>query len=470
MDYSNSDYIPLMDGNTVIWKEFKFLRHSSDLAMYSEIVEETKSLMNQFPHMKKILESDIGHITSLLETVTIHHRQTRSLNILGTALKVVAGTPDFADFEALKFRQQEINESINRQAVINTRVQEKINNITESINIIMKSAKEKQIETGHLYENLLARNRMVISELEMLMLSITLAKIQIINPAMLDSEDLNQILKEHSTSITIADLMEVSSVTVLLDYKFIHFIIKYPDPSIVCKKVTLFPVQRNGTILHFAGYNNVADCEDKIVPIGNCTATLTATFCKELPFTTCAQQLHSGGIAQCNTRPSHLVPLEVVDDGIIIINDDTATVKIGNETDKLIHGTFLLTFADEVHINGSQFRNTKNIIRRHPGSAASTMLNITGHQEILSLPYLQRLNFDNLHYINNVEKKLMVWPTAFSVLTIIALVIGFLIRKRYQNSNKKKQISSLKIVLDTLRKTEDGLQSSKGGVNTSGQA
>ena len=133
----------------------------------------------------------------------------------------------------------------------------------------MKFTKYKQIETGHLYETLLARNRIVISELEMIMLSITLAKIQIINPALLDSKDLNYILNEHSPSITIADLMEVAFINVLLDYKFVHFIIKYPDPTLVCKKIILHPVQHNDTILHFGRDNNVADCGNKIVPIGN---------------------------------------------------------------------------------------------------------------------------------------------------------------------------------------------------------
>ena len=73
--------------------------------MYSEIAEETNSLMKHFPqsNMRQILESDLGHIRSLLEIVNIHHRQARSINILETALKVVARPPDFDDFEQLKF-------------------------------------------------------------------------------------------------------------------------------------------------------------------------------------------------------------------------------------------------------------------------------------------------------------------------------------------------------------------------------
>ncbi len=46
--------------------------------------------MNHFQQskMKTILESDIGHIETPLETVNIHHRHAISINILGTALKI----------------------------------------------------------------------------------------------------------------------------------------------------------------------------------------------------------------------------------------------------------------------------------------------------------------------------------------------------------------------------------------------
>lgn len=49
-----------------------------------------------------------------------HHIQV-FICILGTALKIVAGTPDFEDFEKLKFNQQRLIESIDRQTIINTR-------------------------------------------------------------------------------------------------------------------------------------------------------------------------------------------------------------------------------------------------------------------------------------------------------------------------------------------------------------
>lgn len=126
------------------------------------------------------------------------------------------------------------------------------------------------------------------------MLSVTLAKIGIINPVLLDSEDVKEILQISSTNTTVTDLLEVSFIKVLLDNEMLYFIIKYPKPRLVCKKIILHPVQHNGTILHLAENNNVANCGNRIMAIGNCSITLTSSFCQQSSQPTCAQQLHAG--------------------------------------------------------------------------------------------------------------------------------------------------------------------------------
>ncbi|XP_032583272.1 uncharacterized protein LOC6619341 [Drosophila sechellia] len=70
------------------------------------------------------------------------------LDFLGSILKVVAGTPDAGDLE--KSRVLEAN---NRQIEINTKIQSQINKLTATANLILKTAKESQIDTVHLYEN-----------------------------------------------------------------------------------------------------------------------------------------------------------------------------------------------------------------------------------------------------------------------------------------------------------------------------
>lgn len=80
---------------------------------------------------------------------------------------------------------------------------EPINNLTDFINAILKISKSKQIDTGHLYEILLKRSRIIISEMKSLVLTDTLTEMGIINTMLLDSRDINIIVNKHSTNATI---------------------------------------------------------------------------------------------------------------------------------------------------------------------------------------------------------------------------------------------------------------------------
>lgn len=408
--------------------------------------------------MRQLLDTDIQHIEALIATVNIHHRHARSINMLGTVLKVVAGTPDSDDLENLKFTQKELVESENRQVTINTKMQEQINKLTDTVNLITKT---KQIDTEHLYETLLSRNRIIISELETLMLSVTLAKVGIVNPSILDSSDLKNIVNEHPINITITDLMEVSQVKVLLNNNFLHFIIRYPKPNIVCKKLTIYPVQHDGIVINFAEDYDIAVCDNHVISIGNCSTALTTTFCKKLPYTTCAQQLHSGGTAHCSTRPSHLEPLTIIDDGVIIINDRVAIVD-----EQMVKGTFLLTFDNEIKVNGTVYKNPKKYVRKSPRPAASTLLNITDHQEIPSLPYLQKLSIKNIRDIAQIEEQLVKRPIISGLTVVIILLSCYASMKLYQRHQRSKRQLDLQAVINSLKNSEDVIHLSGGGVNT----
>ena len=73
---------------------------------------------------------------------------------------------------------------------------------------------------------LLSRNRVVISEIRTLIMTVTLAKIGIVNPLILVFEDLKEILNKRSVNINVADLMEVSYIKVLLSNDLLYFLIK----------------------------------------------------------------------------------------------------------------------------------------------------------------------------------------------------------------------------------------------------
>jgi len=104
--------------------------------------------------------------------------------MLGSALKVIAGTPDFEDWKQIKFRQLQLIQAENNQIDINSKIQTQFNLLFQQVNSISMSHK---IDFDHLYETVLAKNRAVITELENLMASITLAKITLLSPVILDN-------------------------------------------------------------------------------------------------------------------------------------------------------------------------------------------------------------------------------------------------------------------------------------------
>jgi len=55
--------------------------------------------------MQKLLSVDVAHLRDMLDSLSIHHGVARSLDFLGTALKVVAGTPVAEDFEKIKLNE-----------------------------------------------------------------------------------------------------------------------------------------------------------------------------------------------------------------------------------------------------------------------------------------------------------------------------------------------------------------------------
>ncbi|XP_070139184.1 uncharacterized protein [Drosophila bipectinata] len=167
------------------------------MTTYVDYADQTEAMTKIFTddHRTPVIATDLRHIRKLLTTLKFHHRATRRIHLIGTALKVIAGTPDFNDWEQL-----------------------------------------------------------------------------------------------------------------------------------VCKTITVYPVQRHNRTLNFEGGNLVAEFPTRNLNIGDCKTTVGAAFCKELKNGTWAQQIVSGATAHCSTLPGHLDPITIVDHGTLIINDANVTV------------------------------------------------------------------------------------------------------------------------------------------------
>lgn len=65
---------------------------------------------------------------------------------MGSALKVVAGTPDARDLESIRLTEAMLTESNNRQIVVNSKIQAQINSLTDTVNKLLSNSKQSNLE------------------------------------------------------------------------------------------------------------------------------------------------------------------------------------------------------------------------------------------------------------------------------------------------------------------------------------
>lgn len=451
----------MASGDLVIWESCGHIKHVTNLTLYELIRDETANATSHFPksHMKKLLDADISEISRLIQTVNTHHRQARSLNALGTALKYIAGTPDHGDFERITNTAEQLITSQDRQFTINTEVQKEINSLTIMVNKILKSEKQREIDTGNLYDILLARNRAVIMELENLITSITFAKIGVLNSIILNNNEINVVIKnEHFTNLSVADVMSVSKIKIVQYNNIIYFLIRYPIPKFRCKKIIIFPVAHGHKILHLHD-STIAVCQNHTLAVRSCSDTIP-TFCLPSSATSCALQLMTRNTANCNTTFNDLAPITSMGDGMVVINDQVAVVEENNEAPITVNGTYLITFRDRVKINGTTYYNENATVPLQPEISRVSVINLTQHIEVLSASYLHHINLQNLRHISHLQRAVDQGRTAglssIGVLLIVGL-LAYLLRRRAVTKRKIFITKSVEVAIkNAATRTEDG--------------
>ena len=102
--------------------------------------------------MRKLLLSDVDEMEKILNALWVHHRHACCLIIIGTALKAIGCTPDYDDFNEVHSKQGELITANSRQSMINTEKQEQINNLTRTVNLLLRRTKERDLDTENVYD------------------------------------------------------------------------------------------------------------------------------------------------------------------------------------------------------------------------------------------------------------------------------------------------------------------------------
>lgn len=475
MDYSSAHYIAITQGKVAIYNDFFFILHTTNLTEYREIVNENEDYLNKQTDTTwrhSILKQQTDEISHIIKTLEIPRRIARSINILGSALKIIAGTPDHDDYELLSTKTNMLIENGNRQTNINSVLQDRINVITNQINILRNNFQNNlatnESKLGMLSQFLINRNYHIINHLKTISLSIILARSNIINPLLLDDIEIKHIIDLDKMPISINNLFTVTKIKVFQSNDVIRYILKIPQVENFCELVTVYPVIQKNKIIRL-DTNQAAKCENYTQPLTACNLTSTFNICRP-SFSKCISQILNHDKATCPTETTHhLPPIQEIKDGIIILNNVPET-NITEQHTITVKGTFLLLFNKQIQINNTLYKsneiNRKIFTEAHPPKLLS--IKQIDHQFKISLPYLHEININNTHHIDTIYQQLLnhrsiTWTCLLaSSIIIIALLLcttRIFVRRRTRKIDMDKIIQSLKV------RNEDVPNLKRGGVN-----
>lgn len=255
LDYSVAHIIPVANGNVAIYKDYLYLIHTINISDFRAMMQQSIDFLPRFaesPMYRDLLKQQHEEISHILRTLQIPKRHVRAINFLGSALKFIAGNPDHDDYKFLLTRQHFLIENNNKQNKINSAIQDKINEITDQINIMKKSFISNsllQADKTPVFQFLVNRNNLMINYLNNIVLSIVLAKNKLINPLILDDTDVDNLIENENLQVSISNLLLVANIKVLQNDNVLHYVLKLPKISELCIFLNLYPVSHNYTIV-----------------------------------------------------------------------------------------------------------------------------------------------------------------------------------------------------------------------------
>jgi len=108
-------------------------------------------------------------------------------------------------------------------------------------------------------------------------------------------------------------------------------------------------------------------------------------------------------------------------------------------------------------VNETIFQNHYGILKKNPAVSMVAHVNITGHKEQMSLPFLHELRLKNIQHIERLKEEIVTKPLLPIGITLVifsrCLFVTYQLRRRCVRNRQ----SELTVVLkSTPKKSEDG--------------
>lgn len=394
----NKKHLLIHADDAFLFDQSKFIYHVTNL---DKIIEPYERLMRTMGHKLSPGNQLIArHIETLklqlFQNSSNHIVSKRSLNFLGSIVKFITGVPDHYDLIEIQKSLNDIIENNNKQIIVNSKVENLLNNLNKDTIIDSLLLKEILYELANIVKNL------------------NFSKQNIFFSESLNLKDVKEIIHNENFNLPIINILEYADNYLCRANNLIISIYKYPIIKLRCKLYDVIALSyRHGKVQLD---KQIAFYDQKYQRVENCKNFLDSNICKINHIkNNCTIRFLNNLKAQCNIIQEDNSPLNEVSPGNIII---TGQHKVDNET---VDGVNLIKFLNQVNIDNQTFINFKNKVKDTYHSEAEETIEVL---DILTSESVYK--FDNLKKLRKFSIPIEDHPI-ITTLVIIAIILFLII-------------------------------------------
>lgn len=482
LDYTNSQIITIEMGTARLQTGTFKIVHIIELDEYQKAITDIERTLDEHIPAKDssyiYLKHDIAQVKNILNGLQ-PRRQIRSLDILGTAWKWLAGTPDHDDFQLIDDRTNNLIRNNDRQVTINKLTMNRLDEVSKITNKLLNTIQSTDIYEKQIIIGIERKLKIIKEELVQIDYSIQWTKANIVNSFILSNLEMNltkKFFEEQDIPFTnLIEALEFSEIKIASNHSTLIYVISLPNTNKMnCNRYLVKSVKK-GNISIKLPFKDIITCNQHVLGIKNKCKTLNnLSICKttnivNITNSDCIPKLMKSLPSKCTTTNNQHLPLvEEISTNILLLNNHNGEIQVDNKTVSL-RGTFLIHHRNSTVVIQNQTYWTKEITAAKPLPAIAQSTNLTNiFQEVLSLEMLK-----DLHMTNTEEISIIKYRYGTSLITnfiFLIIAIGLICYRTYATRNRKLKVTvvdnkdQLKNV-PTLN-SEDAVEFKGGRVNT----
>lgn len=492
---TNPGLLTIRTKSTLVKNGHYHVYHEVDLDQYQPLLDRLQTIITalcSFPNIKdtaQMLVVKYNEITKIYQNLFPKYRNRRgAFNFLGSTLKLITGNLDQEDLDRihseidqLKSNNKALNHENNVQAIINEKLQSRLNKIIQSINDQQTKIMKQIITNRQIMLDQKNYNQNFTSVIKILKISfhldqiryhldsifetIQLAKLNTVSRSFLEPEELNfivkQLEKQNITLLNSDQAYEFLGIKVLFKNQKLYFIILIPlVESEMFNELLLETLPINNTSLKLPSNTAVVGANSTFLLKGSCQLIEQNTLCDrrdliDVSQDECYSKILRGFSGKCVfTNHSGASVKRLTDYHIVLKNVKTATMHTDcNLSDRVLHGSFLIHFSNcTVTINGKNYSNRETYDKQTPLILPLDGLQIekTIFETNITLEKLQELHLHNRKQMESIVKSTKIQMSSNIGLFLIIIVSAFTATvlkycKRTKNTFHEKWCPSIEI-------------------------